>query len=259
MSSGTAAAHAGEQMRPINYRVMFDVEDDHWWFVGRRAIALSWIQDAIEGQEYGPTRQVLDIGCGTGATLDHLGRFGEVQGIDVSPLALGYCRERGHERVICASATDLPFATASFDLVTALDVIEHLDDDLQGLREIERVLRPGAPAIVFVPAFDFLWGPNDDQSGHKRRYRLAELRRQVEHAGLVVERISYANTAMFVPIWLGRKLLTLLGRSGQAENEINHPVINRVLARLFSFETVWLRRHRLPFGVSIVCAVRKRA
>jgi SAM-dependent methyltransferase len=259
MESGTAAAQAGEQMRPLNYRVMFEVEDDHWWFVGRRAITLAWIQDAIEVEESGLNRQILDIGCGTGATLDHLSRFGEVQGVDVSPLALEYCRERGHRRVLCASATDLPFATASFDLVTALDVIEHLDDDLRGLREIERVLRPGAPAILFVPAFHSLWGPNDDQSGHKRRYRLPEFRRQVGRAGLIVERISYANTAMFVPIWLGRKLLNLLGRSGQAENEINHPLINRVLARLFSFETVWLQRYRLPFGVSIVCAARKRA
>jgi len=257
MASGTAAAQAGEQMRPLNYRVMFEVEDDHWWFVGRRAITLAWIQEAIGAQASGPDRQVLDIGCGTGATLDHLRRFGEVQGVDVSPLALGYCRQRGHGRVLCASATDLPFATASFDLVTALDVIEHLDDDLRGLREIERVLRPGAPAIVFVPAFHSLWGPNDDQSGHKRRYRLAGLLRQVEHAGLIVERISYANTAMFAPIWVGRKLLNLVGRSGQAENEINHPLINRMLARVFSAEAAWLQRHRLPFGVSIVCAARK--
>jgi hypothetical protein len=141
--------------------------------------------------------------------------------------------------------------------VTALDVIEHLDDDLRGLGEIRRVLRVGAPAVLFVPAFQALWGPNDDQSHHKRRYRLPELRAKVEAAGLRVERISYANIAMFIPIWLGRKLMNALGLRSQAENRINHPLINRLLARLFASEAGWLRRHRLPFGVSIVCVARK--
>ncbi len=245
-------------MRAANYRVMFDVEDDHWWFVGRRAIVLAQIEDALAKAEPRLQRQILDIGCGTGATLAHLQRFGSVQGIDVSPLALRYCRERDQHRVLCATATDLPFSGDAIALVTALDVIEHLDDDLRGVREIERVLRPGGTAIIFVPAFQSLWGPNDDQSGHKRRYRLPELQRVVEEADLDVERISYANMAMFVPIWLGRRVLTALGQAGQPENEINHPVINHLLARLFTAEARLLRRHRFPFGVSIVCMARKR-
>lgn len=259
MASDTSVSRAREQMRPLNYRVMFEVEDDHWWFVGRRAIVLAQIRDSLIKTESAADRQILDIGCGTGATLSHLTQFGQVQGIDVSALALEYCRERGHDRVLCASATDIPFASSSFDLVTALDVIEHLDDDLGGLREIERVLRPGAPAVVFVPAFNSLWGPNDDQSGHRRRYRRRELLAQVEKAGLRVEHISYTNIAMFVPIWLGRKLLTGLGFDEQAENEINHPLINSFLSHIFAAEAGWLRQHHLPFGVSIVCTMRKAA
>ncbi len=255
MPSDAASAGAREQMRPLNYRIIFDVEDDHWWFVGRRAIVLAQIQDAL--QPSATRRQVLDIGCGTGATLTHLEQFGDVQGVDVSPLALGYCRQRGLQRVLAASATQLPFSDGSFDLVTALDVIEHLDDDLRGISEIERVLRPGGTAVVFVPAFMALWGPNDDQSGHKRRYNLDQLCRLVERAGLRVEISSYANAAMFIPIWIGRHLLKALGRSSQAENEINHPLINSVLKRVFAAEAGFLRRFRLPFGVSIVCTARK--
>jgi SAM-dependent methyltransferase len=242
-------------MRPLNYEVMYAVEDEHWWFVGRRAIVTAQIADALSSEK--AHRRVLDIGCGTGANLDSLSAFGAVQGVDLSPLALGYCRRRGHTRTIAANATALPFPAESFDLVTALDVIEHLDDDLAGLREMRRVLRSGAPAIIFVPAFSSLWGPNDEQSGHRRRYRLPALRARIEEAGLRVERISYANAAMFLPIWVGRKLLNLFGRSGQAENRLNHRLINGALARIFSAEAVWLRRHRLPFGVSIVCAARK--
>jgi SAM-dependent methyltransferase len=244
-----------EAMRPINYDVMFDVEDDHWWFVGRRAIVFAQIEQALKPSP--DSRRILDIGCGTGATLDHLKRLGEVQGIDLSQIPLSYACRRGHNRVLRASATELPFENDSFELVTALDVIEHLDDDIKGLSEIRRVLKPHAPAIIFVPAFQALWGPNDDQSGHKRRYRINQLRCSVEAAGLRVERISYANIAMFLPIMIGRRVLTYLGRTEQAENRINHPLINRVLSHIFAREAIWLRRHSLPFGVSIICVARK--
>jgi 2-polyprenyl-3-methyl-5-hydroxy-6-metoxy-1,4-benzoquinol methylase len=126
-------------MRPHNYEVMFDVEDDHWWFVGRRAIVFALIEEALKtrpisaaatdehARTAGRRMQVLDIGCGTGATLDHLKRYGEVQGIDLSLIPLRFSRRRGHSRVLCASATELPFDQDSVDLITALDVIEHLD------------------------------------------------------------------------------------------------------------------------------------
>lgn len=284
-------------MRPSNYEVLFDVEDAHWWFVGRRAIVFALIEQALGASlgthaslravsaadrpmvnvpspdlfpqrprphagsgaypEVSPSRQILDIGCGTGATMDHLQRFGTVQGIDLFDLPLRFSRQRGHQRVLCASATELPFATNSFDLVTALDVIEHLDDDVGGLREIRRVLKPGAPAVIFVPAFQSLWGPNDVQSGHKRRYRLPQLQAAVKAADLKLEKISYANLAMFAPIWLGRRLLTLLGKEEQAENRINHPFINGLIAKLFASEAGWLRQHSLPFGVSLVCVIHK--
>ncbi len=245
-------------MRPVNYEIIFDVEDDHWWFVGRRAVVFAQIEDALGAHAASRAGfQSLDIGCGTGATMDHLRKYGEVQGIDLAMIPLTFSRRRGHQRTMCASATELPFADESFDLVTALDVIEHLDDDVKGLSEIRRVLKPGAPAVIYVPAFQALWGPNDDQSGHKRRYRLPQLRIAAERAGLKVERISYSNLAMFLPIWLGRKLLNLLGKSEASENRINHPFINNLLARLFAGEANWLRRHRLPFGVSVVCVVRK--
>lgn len=270
-------------MPPASYHVMFDVEDEHWWYVGRREIVFAQIKDAlkqsVEERTYASSpagatdvfrkqpvevasssaQRILDIGCGTGANLDRLKRYGAVQGVDVSELALSFCRRRGHERVMRANATELPFADESFDLVTALDVIEHLDDDRRGLAEIRRVLRPGAPTVLFVPAFQSLWGPNDEQVNHRRRYRLGELRAKVEAVGLRVERISYANIAMFIPIWAGRKLMNALGVKSQPENRINHPLINRLLSRIFSSEAGWLRHRALPFGVSIVCVARKEA
>jgi SAM-dependent methyltransferase len=260
-------------MPAASYHDMFAVEDEHWWFVGRREIIFAQIEDAMArtarpGRFNGlfsstgasvAERQVLDIGCGTGINLDFLKRYGAVQGVDVSEIALDFCRRRGHRRVLRASATELPFAADSFDLVTALDVIEHVDDDQGCLGEIRRVLRVGAPAVLFVPAFRSLWGPNDKQINHKRRYRLGELRAKVETAGLRVERISYANTILFAPIWASRKLMNALDAEPQLEHRINHPLLNRVLARLFASEASWLRHRTLPFGVSILCVARKES
>ncbi|MFN8001580.1 MAG: class I SAM-dependent methyltransferase [Acidobacteriota bacterium] len=174
-------------MRPVNYEIIFDVEDDHWWFVGRRAVVFAQIADAL-APSTSQKRQILDIGCGTGATMDHLRKYGEVQGIDLAMIPLNFSRRRGHQRTMCASATQLPFGDESFDLVTTLDVIEHLDDDVKGLSEIRRVLKPGAPAVIYVPAFQALWGPtminpgtNDDTGWRncelplkKQAYRLNE-------------------------------------------------------------------------------------
>ena len=87
-------------------------------------------------------------------------------------------------------------------------------------------------------------------------HRVEQSRRWWGHRRLI-ERISYANFAMFVPIWLGRKILTLLGRNEQAENRINHPIINNLLTKIFSSEAGWLRKRTLPFGVSIICVARK--
>ncbi len=246
-------------MRALNYRVMFEVEDDHWWFVGRRAIVFAQIDQLKQMTRPGDGMgaELLDIGCGTGATMDALQRYGRVQGIDLSFLPLSFSRQRGHDRVLCASATALPFPDRTFDLVTALDVIEHLDDDVAGLREIFRVLKPGAAAVLFVPAFQALWGPNDVQSGHRRRYRRRRFEQAVEAAGLRVERVSYANFAMFVPIWLGRRILNFFKLEEQSENRINHRLLNRGLAALFAAEAGWLRRHNLPFGVSLLCVARR--
>jgi SAM-dependent methyltransferase len=246
-------------MRPEDYRVMFEVEDEHWWFVGRRKIVFTQIARLLGMRQSkgGEPAEILDIGCGTGATLDALQNFGRAQGIDLSFLPLTFSRRRGHQRVICASATALPLADQTFDLVTALDVIEHIDDDLAGLREICRVLKPGAPAVFFVPAFMALWGPSDVQLGHFRRYRQASFRAVIEQAGLRVEKISYANTGLFVPIWLGRRIMTILGQTEAAELRMNHPWINRLLARIFGVEAGWLLDHRLPFGVSILCVARR--
>jgi SAM-dependent methyltransferase len=243
-------------MQQHTYSIMYEVEERHWWFVGRRAIIESFVA-AVCRQIGKPKPRILDVGCGTGANLQMLGGYGLAEGVDVSDEALEFCCARGLTKVKQGAAEALPYEDATFDLVTALDVVEHLDDDVAGLKEMQRVLHPRGRALLFVPAFMFLWGVQDDISHHRRRYTAGEVREKLRAAGLTLEKITYANLTFFLPILLGRWLMRVTGMRPSSENNITISGLNGVLGKLFGSEAWWLRRWSFPFGVSIVCVARK--
>src|SRR5437667_9152380 len=244
------------EMQQHTYSIMYEVEGKHWWFFGRRKIIEGFVEKIC--RDIGKRKpRILDVGCGTGANLQMLSEFGDAEGVDVSSEALDFCRARGLAKVKQGAAEALPYEDASFDLVTGLDVVEHLDDDLAGLKEMRRVLRPRGRALLFVPAFMFLWGVQDDISHHRRRYTVKELKQKLRDAGLTVERITYANISFFLPILVGRLLMRLTGARPSSENNITIGGLNGVLGRIFGSEGWWLQRLSFPFGVSIVCVARR--
>ena len=244
------------EMQAHTYSIMFQVEESHWWFIGRRRIIEGFVADIV--RKIGKLKpRILDVGCGTGANLQLLSKFGVAEGVDVSSEALEFCRARGLSRVKQGAAESLPFEDASFDLVTGLDVVEHLDDDLAGLTEMRRVLRPGGYALLFVPAFNFLWGVQDDISHHRRRYTLRELKDTVEQAGLKIDRATYANLTFFAPILLGRLLMRATGFRPASENNLTVGALNGLLGRILGAEGSILRHVNLPFGVSAICVARR--
>jgi len=242
-------------MKEHTYPIMFRVEQSHWWYTGRRKILKSFLED-ICSHITDRRPRILDVGCGTGANLLMLSKYGDAEGVDVSEDALAFCRERGIKNVKLGAAEKLPYEDGTFDLVTALDVVEHLDDDLGGLREMRRVLRPGGRVLLFVPTFMFLWGLQDDVSNHRRRYRLPELRRVLEQAGFEIERTTYANITFFLPILLARKLMRATGIKAESENNINVSALNGLLGGMLGAESVVLKYMNIPFGVSGLCVAR---
>src|ERR687890_36517 len=240
------------EMMEHTYPILFRVEQSHWWHIGRRRILSGFVEEICR-QVTDRRPRILDVGCGTGANLLMLSKYGEAEGVDISEDALAFCRERGLDKVKLGAAEELPYEDGSFDLVTALDVVEHMDDDLGGLKEMRRVLRPGGRVLLFVPTFMFLWGVQDDVSNHRRRYRMPELRRVLEQAGFEVERTTYANITFFMPILAMRKLMRLTGIKAESENNINVSALNGVLARMLGAESFVLRHMNIPFGVSGLC------
>ena len=245
-----------QEMQQHTYSIMYEVEGTHWWFAGRRRIIAAFVEEICRKLNQDEIH-ILDVGCGTGANLELLGKYGKAEGVDVSLAALDFCRARGLANVRQGEAEKLPYEDGSFDLVTALDVVEHLDDDVAGLREMRRVLRPGGRALLFVPAFMFLWGVQDDVSHHRRRYTLPGLRRVLQEAGYEVERATYANISFFAPIWLGRVLMRATGLRPASENNINVSALNGLLGRILGAEGTLLRHINFPFGVSALCIARR--
>ncbi|MEP6570785.1 MAG: class I SAM-dependent methyltransferase [Acidobacteriota bacterium] len=248
------------EMQQHTYAIMRRVEEGHWWFVGRRRIIRSFLERLfreMKAEGRNSAARILDVGCGTGANLGMLSEFGAAEGVDVSAEALSFCRARGLENVRLGAAEALPYDDNSFDLVTGLDVVEHLDDDLGGLKEMRRVLRCNGRALVFVPAFMFLWGVQDDISNHRRRYTMNSLKREVTAAGFAVERATYVNLSFFAPILLGRLFMRATGIRPESENNITIGFLNGVLGQLFAAERGPLRYLNFPFGVSIICVARR--
>jgi len=247
-----------KEMQQHTYAIMHNVEDSHWWYVGRRAILESFMMEIVGNPKSKiQNPKILDVGCGTGGNLEMLAKFGAAEGVDVSDDALEFCRQKGL-KVQKGLAEKMPFADENFDVVTALDVIEHLDDDVAGLREMFRVLKKGGKTLIFVPAFMFLWGVQDDVSNHRIRYTKKQIVKRLEKAGFTIERATYANWTFFAPILAGRTLMRITGIKPESENNVNVSALNGVFGKLFGAERFWLKNFNFPFGVSIVIVANKK-
>jgi SAM-dependent methyltransferase len=246
-------------MNPREYQEMFDLEESYWWFVGRRAIIDGILKD-LAGHR--GLARILDLGCGTGANLEMVARYGRLTvGSDFSSMALELAAQRpGRRRLACSTAEALPFPGNCFEVITCLDVLEHLQDDCQALREIDRVLKPGHRLIATVPAYPWLWSEHDEALDHFRRYTRESLLRAIRCAGLIPERVSYLIAAPLFPTILLR-LVQGMVRCPQRKARTAHlrlpGLLNRLLIDYLFLEGRLLRRVNLPLGISLLIIARK--
>lgn len=236
------------------YRKFYEVEKRHWWFVARSRIVLYLIHHRLRIQE---GAAILDIGCGTGAILQAMSQRYNAIGLDQSSLAIELCHRQGIKNALLGGFEALPDRNQRFDLITLLDVIEHLDDDLGLLQASRDRLKPGGSVFITVPAWPSLWSKHDDLNHHRRRYRRGPLRELLQRAGFDVPWISYYNTFLF-PLALGHRLLERL-RPNRPDRALEIPSsgLNRVLTSLFAAERRWLRVGHFTAGLSLIAVGRK--
>lgn len=243
-------------MNTAEYAEMYQLESFYWWFVARRKLLESLMHEVT--REF-TSPAILDVGCGTGMNFSVLSKFGDTVSSDSAGEALWFCKSRGLSGLVQSEGESLPFASSSFDVVTALDVLEHCDNDLDAMGELLRVTKENGVLVITVPAYGFLWSEHDEALHHRRRYAASELRNKLTNAGFEVERITYYITLLFFPILFLRFVQSVFKKSIQAKT--SHVILprwlNRVLIWILGFERQLLSWMNFPFGVSLVCLARK--
>lgn len=239
-------------------KAMLDQDEHHWWYRGRRAIVRSelghlGLRDGIE---------ILDAGCGSGRMLEDLVGYGRVAGLELDPDAALVAASRGCGEVKQGSLERLPWEDQAFDLITCLDVLEHVPDDRGALAELRRVSKPGARLLLTVPAYQALWSLHDVANHHYRRYSRRSLRVAAIEAGWTLVRMTSFN-AILLPVAAVVRLAQRRRHpdsSYEPELNLGPAWLNSVLERPLRMEARWLERGgTLPAGLSLLAVLENPA
>ena len=238
------------------YEVMYRQEQAYWWFVSRSELLHHYLREQLA---LAPGARILDLGCGTGANLEVLSRYGDAMGADFSQAALAFCRRRALPRLVLGDGQRMPVRDGSFDLVASMDSLEHIPDDNAALAEMFRMLKPGGKLLITVPAFGFLWSEHDEALQHLRRYSAAELTDKLRHAGFRVGKMTHVLFFLFLPVLLMRILQNFTKSGTHPRTSITSLPgwADHVLLWINRLEMLLLRWLNFPVGVTIVAVATK--
>lgn len=240
-------------MRTNLYDDLFLLEKYHWWHKAKRKL----MSKLLEKYCVTKNNQIVDIGCGTGGNLQPLEKYGKVTGLDKSKHALAYCKKRGFHLLTQRSSENTGIKKDSIDIITMLDILEHVDED-KTLKEIYRILRKSGVVLITVPAYQFLWSKWDEALHHKRRYTKESLQTILSKYKFTVLHISYVYSFLLVPVILIRTIKNIYSKNTYPSDfSLNNRLINSLLFSLSQIEQFFILRTTLPFGTSIVCVAKK--
>ncbi len=230
------------------YDAMADLDQRHWWYRARREVLAELIRRRVRPPQ---GARLLEIGCGTGHNLAMLSQFGSVDALEVDAPARALAEKRLGRKIFDAPLPELSGVPEhAYDLVAALDVVEHIDDDSATLEAIARRLKPGGRALVTVPAHQWMWSAHDVVNHHKRRYSKRALKALIDRSVLRLEAIGYFNSLLF-PVAIAERFASKLRGKEQADLSLPPAPINQALERLFAAERALIGRVPLPPGLSL--------
>ena len=230
------------------YEAMAEHDERHWWYRARRQVVAELIRRKVPLPE---GAKGLEIGCGTGHNLGMLGEFAAMDALEVDPVARELAERRLGHKVLSAPLPALEGVPAvTYDLVAALDVIEHIPDDKAALEGIARALKPGGKLVMTVPAHQWMWSAHDVVNHHQRRYSKRGFKTLVDNSPLKLESIGYLNSLLF-PVAMAQRLASKI--TGKEDADLAPPAepINQALERVFALERRVIGRVPLPPGLSL--------
>ncbi len=246
---------SSKYLGPDEYRYMYEMEKQHWWFTSREALVLKLVRS------FGFLRpKILDAGSGTGGNLLELSKIGEAFGIDVSPKAIEFCERRGLSDVKECAVEKISYPDRTFDVITCLDLLEHVSEPVRALKELKRVLKDDGRIVITVPALKVLWSQHDEALCHLRRYDKRSLLRELEDAGLKVNKMSYFFFTSFffvAPIRILRRFLVKKTKPSADTTTLPPGILNEFLKWLFAIEARIALRFGLPVGTTLFAVVSK--
>lgn len=241
------------------YTKMYKYEQTHWWFVARRAIIKSVIENNIDITS--PIR-ILEIGSGTGGNHGLLSSFGQLTCIEPNKIAAQLSEKRYGHKVInqCLENISIDQFKEPFDLIVLLDVVEHIAAPQETLEVINDLLSDKGKVLITTPAYQFLWGPHDIEHHHHRRYNKKNLILLLRSCGLSTQKISYFNSLLFPLVLFSRLVNKIFKRHVLKDSKMPPDVLNSGLKKIFSLEKYIINRFNIPFGCSIlaICEQNKR-
>lgn len=246
-------------MEKCQYDELKRVQRTHWWFKGKEYIAMEMYKHFCKKEN----ARIFDVGCGMGLTIADLAHEGEVFGMDMEAEAVEYCRENFSPEYGLTHVkqgylpNNVPFE-GQFDTVVALDVLEHIEDDVGAMIKIHDILKDGGKFLVTVPALMSMWSGNDELNHHFRRYEKKELIEKIQKAGFRIIKCSFYNSRLFIPAYIVRKVKNMLGiKSSDVSENVRDSLMNRILTRIFMSESKTLRMGEFKIGVSLILIAEK--
>ena len=235
-------------MERIVYSHMADLDQRHWWYLGRRKVIERLIDRFARPPESG---RILEVGCGTGHNLAMLRRFAEVDAVELDESVRAIAESRLGRPVMADRLPELAnVADRAYDVIGAFDVIEHIPDDDAALRAIAAKLKPGGRLVMTVPAHQWMWSAHDVVNHHKRRYSKRALKQLIDRSPLKLEAIGYLNSLLF-PLALAQRMVSKISGDKDARLGIPPSPVNGLLTAIFAAERFLVGRIPLPSGLSL--------
>ena len=243
-------------MERIIYDRMAELADRHWWYVARRQILVDLIRREVRPPA---DARILEIGCGTGHNLEALEQFGRVEGLEIDVAARTVAAERLGRPI---SAAPLPrlegVDLGAYDMIAALDVIEHVEDDAAAIAAIADRLRPGGKLLITVPAHQWMWSAHDVANHHQRRYSKASLRKLLKASPLEIDHLGYFNSLLF-PMAVAARMGSKLRRREDSDDKLPPAPVNALFRTIFGIERYAIGRLPLPPGLSLFAIASARS